>query len=109
MASLVSDEAAGEKAGKRVVHVWGNVQPAQMRATGVELYKRLPGWLESGAIRVRGFALCGRGWLTSACAVKPNKVEVLPGGLAGIPEGLKRMEEDKVSGTKLVARPQETV
>ncbi len=43
--------------------------------------------------------------LTSA---QPNKVEVLPGGLAGIPDGLARLEAFKVSGTKLIARPQET-
>ncbi|KAF9484842.1 GroES-like protein [Pholiota conissans] len=40
--------------------------------------------------------------------IKPNKVEVLPGGLAGIPAGLDRLEADKVSGLKLVARPQDT-
>ncbi|KJA25109.1 hypothetical protein HYPSUDRAFT_161272 [Hypholoma sublateritium FD-334 SS-4] len=42
------------------------------------------------------------GWL------KPNNVEVLPDGLAGIPDGLRRLELDQVSGVKLVARPQET-
>lgn len=40
--------------------------------------------------------------------IKPNKVEVLPNGLKGIPEGLERLYENKVSGVKLVARPQET-
>ncbi|KAJ2932483.1 hypothetical protein H1R20_g4578, partial [Candolleomyces eurysporus] len=40
--------------------------------------------------------------------IKPNRVEVLPNGLNAIIEGLKRMEEDKVSGTKLIVRPQET-
>ena len=40
--------------------------------------------------------------------MQPNRVEVLPNGLAGIPEGLERMKNNKVSGTKLVARPQET-
>ncbi|TEB33453.1 hypothetical protein FA13DRAFT_1789900 [Coprinellus micaceus] len=40
--------------------------------------------------------------------VKPLRVEVLPDGLKGIPEGLKRLEEDKVSGVKLVAHPQDT-
>jgi len=34
--------------------------------------------------------------------------ELLPGGLAGIPGGLARMEANKVSGVKLVAHPQET-
>ncbi|KIM40713.1 hypothetical protein M413DRAFT_446109 [Hebeloma cylindrosporum] len=41
--------------------------------------------------------------------IKPNKVEVLPNGLAGVPDGLARMEADKISGLKLVARPQENL
>ena len=41
-------------------------------------------------------------------SLQPNHVEVLPGGLAGIPEGLKRLEEGRVSAAKLVAHPQET-
>ncbi|KAF6765845.1 hypothetical protein DFP72DRAFT_1058405 [Ephemerocybe angulata] len=40
--------------------------------------------------------------------IKPNRVEVIPGGLNGVVEGLKRLQEDKVSGVKLVVRPQET-
>lgn len=41
-------------------------------------------------------------------AIKPNQVEVLPDGLAGIPEGLKRLEAGQVSLLKLVVHPQET-
>ncbi|KAF8148881.1 chaperonin 10-like protein [Crassisporium funariophilum] len=40
--------------------------------------------------------------------IKPNRVEVLPGGLAGIVEGLQRLENGEVSRLKLVAHPQET-
>ncbi|RXW12749.1 hypothetical protein EST38_g13104 [Candolleomyces aberdarensis] len=40
--------------------------------------------------------------------IKPNKVEVLPDGLNSVADGLKRLEENKVSGVKLVAHPQET-
>lgn len=40
--------------------------------------------------------------------IKPLTFEVLPGGLAGIPGGLARMEADAISGVKLVAHPQET-
>ena len=40
--------------------------------------------------------------------LQPNKVEILPDGLAGIPEGLERLKQNKVSATKLIARPQET-
>ncbi|KAJ3548044.1 hypothetical protein NMY22_g1422 [Coprinellus aureogranulatus] len=41
--------------------------------------------------------------------IKPHNVEVLPNGLNGIPDGLTKSEEGKVSNTKLVAHPQETV
>jgi len=41
--------------------------------------------------------------------IKPNKVEVLPNGLSGIADGLARMEANKISGLKLVARPQENL
>ncbi|CAA7261873.1 unnamed protein product [Cyclocybe aegerita] len=40
--------------------------------------------------------------------IKPNRVEVLPNGLAGIPEGLRRLETNQVSGVKLVVHPHET-
>ncbi|KAF5359386.1 hypothetical protein D9756_003623 [Leucocoprinus leucothites] len=40
--------------------------------------------------------------------IRPCPVEVVPGGLAGIPSGIARLEKDEVSGFKLVARPDET-
>ncbi|KAG1866851.1 chaperonin 10-like protein [Suillus subluteus] len=46
-------------------------------------------------------------WLLEG-AIKPNKYEVLPNGLEGIIGGLERMKLGQVSGTKLVAHPQET-
>jgi hypothetical protein len=33
---------------------------------------------------------------------------VIPNGLAGIPNALERLENNQVSGVKLVARPHET-
>ncbi|KII89534.1 hypothetical protein PLICRDRAFT_53924 [Plicaturopsis crispa FD-325 SS-3] len=81
--------AEAEGKGVRVVGVVGNVNIPTARALGVSLYKRLGALLSEGAI-------------------KPNKVEVLPGGLAGIPAGLDRLKADKVSGLKLIAHPQET-
>ncbi|KAJ7626102.1 GroES-like protein [Roridomyces roridus] len=39
--------------------------------------------------------------------IVPNRVEILPNGLRGIIDGLKRMEDNAVSGVKLVALPQE--
>ncbi len=41
-------------------------------------------------------------------AAQPNRVELLPNGLAGIPAGLKKMERGEVSGVKLVVKPFET-
>jgi len=41
-------------------------------------------------------------------AIRPLRYEVLPNGLAGIIDGLARMETDQISGVKLVAHPQET-
>lgn len=79
----------GEAQGKKIVHVFGNVHPPENRQIGVEVYKRLTGWLKNGE-------------------VVPNRVEVLPNGLAGIPDGFERLKQDKVSGIKLIARPQET-
>lgn len=40
--------------------------------------------------------------------VKPSKVELLPKGLLGIPEGVERLMAGKVSGRKLVARIADT-
>lgn len=40
--------------------------------------------------------------------LKPNRYEVIPGGLNGIASGLTRLKENKVSGQKLVVHPHET-
>ncbi|KAJ3552134.1 hypothetical protein NM688_g4314 [Phlebia brevispora] len=40
--------------------------------------------------------------------LKPNHIEVLPNGLAGIAEGLERLAKWEVSARKLIAHPQET-
>ncbi|KAL5504372.1 hypothetical protein ACEPAH_8446 [Sanghuangporus vaninii] len=69
--------------------VAGNVHLPQIHQLGISLYSKLSGLLESGAI-------------------KPNRVEVLPNGLASIPDGLDRLRKNKVSGKKLVVRPWET-
>ncbi|PPQ66675.1 hypothetical protein CVT24_008828 [Panaeolus cyanescens] len=41
-------------------------------------------------------------------AIKPNRVEVIPEGLHGIPAGLKRLETGDVSRLRLVIHPHET-
>ena len=40
--------------------------------------------------------------------MQPNEVEVVPGGLAGIVDGLERLKQNKVAGKKLVVHPNET-
>ncbi|KAG2123763.1 chaperonin 10-like protein [Suillus clintonianus] len=46
-------------------------------------------------------------WLSEG-TIQPNNYEILPNGLEGIIGGLERMRMEQVSGTKLVAHPQET-
>ena len=46
-------------------------------------------------------------WL-NVLVLQPNRVEVVPGGLAGIPAGLERLKNGSVSALKLVVHPQET-
>ncbi|KAF4610014.1 hypothetical protein D9613_010314 [Agrocybe pediades] len=46
-------------------------------------------------------------WLQNGLIV-PNRYEVIPGGLKGVEEGLKRLEADDISRLKLVVHPQET-
>ncbi|KAI0635549.1 GroES-like protein [Trametes polyzona] len=89
LAENISAERKKEGDNKTVVTVFGNVHTPENRAVGVALYSRLTEWLATGKL-------------------VPNRVEVLPNGLAGIPDGLERMKQDKVSGTKLIGRPQET-
>ncbi|KAM5545171.1 hypothetical protein V8D89_001282 [Ganoderma adspersum] len=77
------------KADRKIVEVFGSLYLPTNRAMGKELFARLEGFLRSGA-----FA--------------PNEVEVVPGGLSGIVEGLEMLKQGKVAGKKLVVRPQET-
>ncbi|EIN12417.1 GroES-like protein [Punctularia strigosozonata HHB-11173 SS5] len=89
---LPPDASAGVvpgKDGKDVQHVFGNVNYPGQQEAGRDMYARLTQLLRDGSIR-------------------PNRVQILPNGLAGIPDGLEQLRQDKVSGVKLVARPQET-
>ncbi|KAG6835562.1 hypothetical protein H0H93_016997 [Arthromyces matolae] len=76
--------------GKQVYTTLGIWTFPNTKDLGEAFYRSLEGLLERGD-------------------VKPNRVEVVHGGLGGIVEGLKRMENDLVSGVKLVVHPQETV
>lgn len=53
------------------------------------------------------FAAVVGGWLASG-AVRAPRVRVVPGGLAGVGEGLRELREGKVKGQKLVYRISET-
>ncbi|EDR03259.1 uncharacterized protein LACBIDRAFT_253472 [Laccaria bicolor S238N-H82] len=76
--------------GKEIIHVAGLLKaPAHLTLLETLYGTKLSGWLEEGTI-------------------KPNRVEYLPGGLGGIVAGLKRMEDNEVSGVKLVVNPQDT-
>lgn len=46
-------------------------------------------------------------WLADGI-IKPNAVEVVPGGLNGVSSGLQRLKDNLVSGKKLVVHPWET-
>ncbi|KZT00934.1 GroES-like protein [Laetiporus sulphureus 93-53] len=75
---------------KRVVKVFASAYVCeQNRALTSSLFKALPGLLEEETI-------------------KPNPVDLVPGGLGAIADALVRFTNNKVSGVKLVVRPQET-
>ncbi|KAI0760994.1 GroES-like protein [Trametes elegans] len=75
--------------GKRVALAYGSPSLPFTRDTALKMYEHLTGWLEQGLL-------------------KPNPLEVIPNGLAGINDGLARIKAGKVSGKKLVAHPQDT-
>ncbi|GJJ08286.1 hypothetical protein Clacol_002496 [Clathrus columnatus] len=72
---------------KEVVYVYGIMYVH--RDLGRGLFAALGEYLEAGKI-------------------KPTEIEVLPNGLAGVADGLKKLEAQLVSGKKLVVRPSET-
>ncbi|KZV75002.1 GroES-like protein [Peniophora sp. CONT] len=74
--------------GKLVVMATGNVNEVLKREFTNEMYEALPVLLRDGHI-------------------KPNNVEVVVGGLAGVREALQRVVKG-VSGVKLIVHPQET-
>lgn len=61
---------------------------------------------KEGEFARRWFRQLGK-WL-DAGKFQPNVVKVVPGGLAGVKEGLRLLEEGKVSGEKMVYRIADT-
>ncbi|KAI0067656.1 GroES-like protein [Artomyces pyxidatus] len=88
--SAIGQPGVDAEDGRRIVWVSGNVHHRDNHELGQSLYSKLTELLAEGAL-------------------KPNRVEVLPDGLAGIPPGLGRVLAKQVSGVKLVAHPQETL
>ncbi|KAG6835578.1 hypothetical protein H0H93_016812, partial [Arthromyces matolae] len=87
---VVLDPAVHQVKGKGIRSVAGVFTLPHTRDLGVQLYSTLHELL------VLGF-------------LKPNRLEILSGGLRGIVKGLERLKADQVSGVKLISRPQETV
>ena len=104
-------EKKAQEDGKKIVVVMGSFHRPENRTLGVELFKRLEDWLAKGVLKVREQSLAAECIPLRLLDIlmQPNKVEVLPGGLAGIPGGLERMKNNQVSATKLIAHPQETL
>ncbi|KAF8643143.1 hypothetical protein AX16_009187 [Volvariella volvacea WC 439] len=71
--------------GKQLLHVLGTRDDPLSRHLVEDVYLFIEEWIRNGTI-------------------KPNLIEVLPGGLEGIESGLRRLEANQVSGIKLVAR-----
>ncbi|KAI0737460.1 GroES-like protein [Daedaleopsis nitida] len=88
-APLLQPKLARDAAPKKIAHPLASFALPANKAVGEELYKRITEWLRT-EISV------------------PNRVEVLPGGLGGVEIGSERMREGKLSGIKLIVRPQET-
>ncbi|KAG2145218.1 chaperonin 10-like protein [Suillus clintonianus] len=84
--AVVKEEGGTER---RAVQTFGSPHADENKSLCSGSWAILSEWLEKGTI-------------------KPNRYEVLPNGLEGIIEGLERMKKGQVSGSKLVAHPQET-
>ncbi|KAI0655700.1 GroES-like protein [Cubamyces menziesii] len=78
-----------KSSGRRVIAAHGLFQAPSNFVAGKALLSKIPELFESGQF-------------------KPNRIEVLPGGLAGITAGLNRLRDGKISAVKLVVKPQDT-
>ena len=93
--------------GKEAIFVVGLLTaPAHLKLLETVYSTKLSGWLEEGTIKV-SFISGGTQQASSLLIWQPNRVEYLPGGLGAIVAGLKRLENNEVSGVKLVVHPQD--
>ncbi|EIW57183.1 GroES-like protein [Trametes versicolor FP-101664 SS1] len=74
---------------KKILNVFADVQAPENRDVVVGIWSHITELFATGKL-------------------VPSRVEVLPNGLAGIPDGLVRLQKEQVSGQKLIAHPQET-
>ncbi|KAJ7082419.1 chaperonin 10-like protein [Mycena belliarum] len=87
LVTLLASAVEAPVPGTRVLHVLGGVHIGpEHRAWGLRLATALPPLFADGRL-------------------VPNRVETLPHGLAGIRDGLARMQHEGVSGVKLVGLP----
>ncbi|KIJ48629.1 hypothetical protein M422DRAFT_162375 [Sphaerobolus stellatus SS14] len=86
LVAVPTEEVTAALGDRKAYRAFGS--PYVHRELASSIYAKLTEYLESGKL-------------------KPTEIEVLPNGLAGIPDGLQRLAENKVSAAKLVARPQE--
>jgi hypothetical protein len=99
--SVKEDEGKGRKA----FQTMGSPHVPQNEELGRNSWALVEKWLSEGTIQVR----CAISHLDPCLTfMQPNNHEILPNGLEGIIGGLERMRLGQVSGTKLVAHPQET-
>ncbi|SCZ91393.1 BZ3500_MvSof-1268-A1-R1_Chr1-2g01379 [Microbotryum saponariae] len=81
----------------------------EIKEKGVETVRTLVGTAHGGdseALAEEYFDKVGR-WVEEG-SFKPMKVTIVPGGLGGVKEGLRRLQEGEVRGEKLVYRINET-
>ncbi|EGN98743.1 hypothetical protein SERLA73DRAFT_181366 [Serpula lacrymans var. lacrymans S7.3] len=74
---------------REAISTYGSPHAPQNRELSKGAWKQLEVWVDNGEIQ-------------------PNNIDVLPNGLEGIIGGLERLKQGEVSGTKLIAHPQET-
>ena len=105
---IVTEPVAENKSDDKVVRgVFGSFHPPPNREMGRRFIPVLTRWLADGTIKVCD--ICS--WSVEYSLVfpcQPNAVEVVPGGLNGIPTGLQKLKNGLVSGRKLVVHPWET-
>ncbi len=85
-----------------LVSVHGGYAPATAQILSTLYHDNLYALLEQGIIKVRSNSITINPKCSALTILQPNQVEVIQNGLAGIPEGLKRLETGQISKSKLV-------